>query len=311
MSSPSKTSFISPRRILIIAQSTVTQLVRMKVFYFLIPIALAFIGLQFFDAFWFNGPETMLPEQELRFHKNLCMGTMMLFTSLFAVVSTALLIPRDIEDRTLYTILCKPVPRLDYLVGKLFGVIAVVFIAILVMDLLMVATLHFRAEQVSAQLTEYLSTVRNFPESEVAKAQAEIAAHGPTINLQYGVLAHFLKACVIAAVALLISTFSSSTLFTIATSVMIWIIGAFQSIARDGLFQSENFGDDPSLPEKILTTLISLVFPDFQLYEAISDGAVRAQEILPSDVGQIVGFTALYIGIYTVLSWFVFSDKEF
>ena len=127
------TSFFSPRRAVIIALSTVTQLVRMKVFYFLAPIALLFVGLQFFDVFWYEGPEASQPQQELMMHKNLCLGTMMLFSSLFAIVSTALLIPGDIEDRTLYTILCKPVPRLDYLVGKLLGVISVIFVAMLVM----------------------------------------------------------------------------------------------------------------------------------------------------------------------------------
>ena len=310
MSSSATTSFFSLSRVLIIAQSTVTQLVRMKVFYFLAPIALLFLGLQFFDVFWYEGPEALMPEQELRMHKNLCLGTMMLFSALFAIVSTALLIPGDIEDRTLYTILCKPVPRLDYLVGKLLGVIAVIFIAMLVMDLLLVATLHFRTEQKLVEMTEYMKSI-GYPDREIKAGRAEIAAHGPTVLLQFGVLAHFFKACVIAAVALLISTFSTSTLFTIATSVMIWIIGAFQSIMRDGIFADPSLGETPGWADRILETLISVLFPDFQLFEAISDAAARAENVLPSDMWQLGGLTAMYVGIYVVLSWFVFSDKEF
>ena len=310
MSSSATTSFFSLSRVLIIAQSTVTQLVRMKVFYFLAPIALLFLGLQFFDVFWYEGPEALMPEQELRMHKNLCLGTMMLFSALFAIVSTALLIPGDIEDRTLYTILCKPVPRLDYLVGKLLGVIAVTFIAMLVMDLLLVATLHFRTEQKLVEMTEYMKSI-GYPDREIKAGRAEIAAHGPTVLLQFGVLAHFFKACVIAAVALLISTFSTSTLFTIATSVMIWIIGAFQSIMRDGIFADPSLGETPGWADRILETLISVLFPDFQLFEAISDAAARAENVLPSDMWQLGGLTAMYVGIYVVLSWFVFSDKEF
>ena len=42
MSRRASISFFSLRRILIVAQSTVTQLVRMKVFYFLAPIAPGF-----------------------------------------------------------------------------------------------------------------------------------------------------------------------------------------------------------------------------------------------------------------------------
>ncbi len=304
------TSFFSLRRAGIIALSTVTQLVRMKVFYFLAPIALLFVGLQFFDVFWYEGPEASQPQQELMMHKNLCLGTMMLFSSLFAIVSTALLIPGDIEDRTLYTILCKPVPRLDYLVGKLLGVISVIFVAMLVMDILMVVTLHYRTQAVSAELGEYLGAI-GWGEEEVRQGQAEVASHGPSLILQYGVLAHFFKASIIAAVALLISTFSTSTLFTIASSVMIWIIGAVQSLAREGLFTKGEYGVEPGMVDRILGTIISLVFPDFQLFESVSDGAARAMEIGVFDMLNLGGLTFFYIAIYTVLSWFVFSDKEF
>ncbi|MDB4624277.1 ABC transporter permease [Akkermansiaceae bacterium] len=304
------TSFFSPRRAGIIALSTVTQLVRMKVFYFLAPIALLFVGLQFFDVFWYEGPEASQPQQELMMHKNLCLGTMMLFSSLFAIVSTALLIPGDIEDRTLYTILCKPVPRLDYLVGKLLGVISVIFVAMLVMDILMVVTLHYRTQAVSAKLGEYLGAI-GWGEEEVRQGQAEVVSHGPSLILQYGVLAHFFKASIIAAVALLISTFSTSTLFTIASSVMIWIIGAVQSLAREGLFTKGEYGVEPGMVDRILGTIISLVFPDFQLFESVSDGAARAMEIGVFDMLHLGGLTFFYIAIYTVLSWFVFSDKEF
>ena len=310
MSDRSETSFFSLRRAGIIALSTVTQLVRMKVFYFLAPIALLFVGLQFFDVFWYEGPEASQPQQELMMHKNLCLGTMMLFSSLFAIVSTALLIPGDIEDRTLYTILCKPVPRLDYLVGKLLGVISVIFVAMLVMDILMVVTLHYRTQAVSAELGEYLGAI-GWGEEEVRQGQAEVVSHGPSLILQYGVLAHFFKASIIAAVALLISTFSTSTLFTIASSVMIWIIGAVQSLAREGLFTKGEYGVEPGMVDRILGTIISLVFPDFQLFESVSDGAARVMEIGVFDMLHLGGLTFFYIAIYTVLSWFVFSDKEF
>lgn len=310
MSQISSPSFISPRRVWIIAQSTVTQLVRMKVFYFLAPVALLFVGLQFFDAIWYEGPDALVPAQELRMHKNICLGTMMIFGVMFAIVSTALLIPRDIEDRTLYTILCKPVPRMDYLLGKLFGVILVIFIAMAVMDALMVATLHFRAEAKLAQAAESMRAI-GYPEREVEAGLAELASHGPTVTLQFGVLAHFLKAAVIAAVALLISTFSTSTLFTIATSVMVWVIGAFQSIARDGLFNDVSSSEIPTAADRIVGTIVSVIFPDFQLFEAIADAAARAENIVQADLIQLGGLAGLYVGIYVVLSWFVFRDKEF
>jgi len=41
----------------------------------------------------------------------------------YSIAATALLLPRDVEDRTLYTILSKPVPRIEYLLGRLVGVL--------------------------------------------------------------------------------------------------------------------------------------------------------------------------------------------
>ena len=194
--------------------------------------------------------------------------------------------------------------------GKLLGVISVIFVAMLVMDILMVVTLHYRTQAVSAELGEYLGAI-GWGEEEVRQGQAEVVSHGPSLILQYGVLAHFFKASIIAAVALLISTFSTSTLFTIASSVMIWIIGAVQSLAREGLFTKGEYGVEPGMVDRILGTIISLVFPDFQLFESVSDGAARVMEIGVFDMLHLGGLTFFYIAIYTVLSWFVFSDKEF
>ena len=62
--------------------------------------------------------------------KDVSLGAMSIFTWLLAVLATAMLLPKDIEDRTLYTILAKPVPRFEYLLGKLLGVLALLFVAL-------------------------------------------------------------------------------------------------------------------------------------------------------------------------------------
>lgn len=279
-------------------------------FYFLLPVAALFVAIQFFNPPWYDGPEAAQPEQELQMHKNLCLGAMMLFGALFAIVSTALLIPRDIEDRTLYTILCKPVPRLDYLIGKLLGVMAVIAIAMLAMDLLLIITLKYRTDSLLAMLEPFLQQ-REWPQELIEKKLAEVASHGPTITLQYAVLAYFLKASVVAAIALLISTFSTSTLFTIASTTMVYIIGAAQSIAREGLFDRGGLAEDSGAIGKVLATIVSLIFPDFQLFDSIAEAATRAAAVTSQDILHLSGLSFFYLAIYVVLSWFIFSDKEF
>ena len=88
-------------RVLAITVNTLTELTRLKVFYVLLVFALLLIGSSMFMAqFTF--------QQEFQILKDISLGAMSIFTSLLAIVATARLIPQDIEDRTVYTILAKP-----------------------------------------------------------------------------------------------------------------------------------------------------------------------------------------------------------
>ena len=90
------------RRIAAITANTFTELTRLKIFYVLLLFALLLIGNSIFMA-------QMTFQQEFQVLKDIALGAMSIFTSLLAVVATARLIPQDIEDRTVYTILAKPV----------------------------------------------------------------------------------------------------------------------------------------------------------------------------------------------------------
>ena len=106
-------------RVAAITGNTFTELVRLKVFYFLLIFALLLIANSLFMA-------RLSFQQEFQVLKDVSLGAMNIFSSLLAIVATAQLIPRDLEDRTIYTILAKPVPRHEYLMGKLAGVLLLV-----------------------------------------------------------------------------------------------------------------------------------------------------------------------------------------
>ena len=54
-----------------------------------------------------------------------------------------------------------------------------------------------------------------------------------TANLVPGIVIIYLKAAVCAALTLLLSTFASSSIFTIIVSVVVYLIGHVQPIARE------------------------------------------------------------------------------
>ncbi|MGB0774577.1 MAG: ABC transporter permease [Akkermansiaceae bacterium] len=297
--------FFSPARIMVIASNTFTQLVRMKVFYFLAIFALLVVAASFIEFPWSRTTENSA-EQELIVLKSTAMGTMTIFSILFAIAATALLIPKDLEDRTLYTILSKPVPRLDYLMGKLLGVLILIALSLLILNILLSIILHFRTTDLL--FTEVQNAKQQgMPQDYIADRVMAIKQQGVTWSFQAGIAAMFFKAMIMASIALLISTFSSSTLFTIIISVVVYFIGHFTADARDQWLDGMK---QTSVTMKYASQLIALVFPDFQIYNIV-DSTIQGTKVPQGVFSRLVTLTFLYTAIYTVLSWFTFRKKEF
>ena len=125
-SAASAHKLFSFRRTGAIAGNTFRDLVRQKVFYFMIVFALILIGMSLFLV-------TLSFQGQLQTLMDVSLGAMSVFSMFLAILSTAMLLPKDMEDRTLYTILAKPVARFEYLLGKLCGVAAMLTVAMVLM----------------------------------------------------------------------------------------------------------------------------------------------------------------------------------
>src|SRR5947209_4795293 len=212
----------SPARIFAITTNTLTNLTRQKVFYVVLIFALFLIGSSVFMArFTF--------QQEFQILKDISLGAMSILSSLLAIVATARLIPQDIEDRTVYTILAKPVPRFEYLLGKLFGVLLLLAINIALMSALFVVVLYVRERTV---LNETLRQMSRAPGEQLDAAVNAIRAAGLNIDILTGVAVIYLKACLLAALTLFVSTFATTNIFTVVVMVFVYFIGHLQEIGR-------------------------------------------------------------------------------
>lgn len=293
---------LNPRRIAVLAVNTFTQLVRMKVFYFLAIFAMVVIGANSLDL-----PTNLAPEnsgiQILYAIKNTSLGSMGLFSLVLAVVATGLLLPKDVEDRTLYTILAKPVPRLDYLIGKFLGVTSLIFVSLLVMDLLMVGVLQLRTSEVVG-VRDHFADHAGYPPEMRERFLDEARSLGPTWDLQGAVLVVFMRSAVMAAVALLLSTFSTSTLFTAVVGFMVLFVGFFQADARDYYFSGSG------ILGRIGSGAMSVVLPDLQLYNVV-DAIIEGKPLEAAVLLKIAGVTLFYCVVYTFVSWIIFARKEF
>lgn len=290
-----KYAAFSPSRICTLAGATVTQLVRMKILVFLLLFCVVVVAAGF--AF-----PVLNPEQQLKLLKDVSFGALQIFSLVIGIVATALLLPRDLEDRTLYTILSKPVPRHEYLLGKLLGVLALIGAGLLVMDVAFSLVLWLREELLLAQILAGLKV--QTPEA-VAQVQDLVGKQGLTWNLHLGVLAVFLKAAVVTALALMVSCFASSTLFTVVVTFCIVIIGHGQGLLREYFLQ----GKMEPVVEKGLSALLAILTPDLGIFDVI-DNVVNGQVVSWGSAGYMTGIALTYITGYMVVSHLLFVEKE-
>lgn len=295
----------SLQRLTALAATTFIQLVRMKVFLFLLFFLILFLGantLRFSDIL---GPETEGGEQ-LTLMKESTLGVMRLFCLIFSICATALLIPRDGEDRIIYTILCKPVPRWEYLAGKLLGVMAVIFTVVVCMDVLFSLVLEWRIDAILLEEKAHLSTLPNLSAEEAALYLDRIAAKGATINLQLGIATLILESLLLCSITLLLSVFSTSTIFSIVIAFCIYVVGLFQEEIRNLLFGSLETGTW----QQTGRFLLSIIFPDFRMF-SIMDSAISGKTIPAGIFGKIAGITIAYMVMYLSVASLIFKRKEF
>jgi hypothetical protein len=283
------------RRIAAITGNTLTELTRLKVFYVLLLFALVLIGNSIFMAqFTF--------QQEFQVLKDIGLGAMSLFTSLLAIVATARLLPQDVEDRTVYTILAKPVTRFEYLAGKLAGVLLLLAISLLVMGALFFLVLSFREHTVLRETAQQMSAA---PSEQVADALRAVRTSAFNPNLFSGIAVIYLKGCLLASLTLFVSTFATSTIFTIVVMVFVYFIGHLQAIAREYWLQTNGAG----WITRIFLALVALLFPDLQTFNLVDD-VVAGTAIPLALLAKTATLGIFYTGFYLLLAWSVFYRKE-
>ncbi len=279
-------------RIGAIASNTLLELIRLKVFYLLLLFAMLMIGSSLFMV-------KLTFQEQFQMLKDVSLGAMSIFSWLLAVLATAMVLPKDLEDRTLYTILAKPVPRFEYLLGKLLGLIALLAIATLLMTGLFLLVLFVREQTVLAE------TARSLPPAQVPAALEEIRRSTFNINLVPGIVSIFLKSALCASLTLFISTFSSSWIFTVLVSHLVYVIGHLQGIARQYWLEEQI----PSVATKIFLAVVALFFPDLQLFSLVDDIAVGTA--VPTLLfWKTFGLGLMYTVIYLLGGYFMFAKRE-
>ncbi|GMU92428.1 MAG: hypothetical protein AMXMBFR4_14860 [Candidatus Hydrogenedentota bacterium] len=113
---------------------------------FLILSILVIFGSQFITAFLTtsNVADASQSDLDVKLIKDICVTAIAIFGVLITIFISASVVPTELENKVIYTILSKPVRRFQYLLGKFVGVQLIVLINLALMGALFLVALYFK-----------------------------------------------------------------------------------------------------------------------------------------------------------------------
>ena len=262
------------QRILAIAGNTFRETIRDKILYNLILFALIMIfsSLVLGQLTLGNDDKVIL---------DLGLASISIFGTMIAIFIGTGLVYKEIEKRTVYALLAKPVRRHELIVGKYFGLVFTLLVNTLIMTVGIVLALLY------AGGADPWSYVRILP----------------------AVLMIFLSLCLVTALALFFSTFSTPVLSVLFT-LFLWIIGNFGNDLK-------NFGAElNSAALEWLCRVLYYAIPNFSNFYML-DGryvlqvAGYSQTANPMAVAGVVFYCTVYAALILSLSVVIFRRRDF
>jgi len=169
-----------------IAFNTFKEAIRDKILYLLLFFALICIVFSRILALLTVG-------DRIKIIKDVGLASLSLFGALMAILIGTGLVYKEIEKKTIYTLLSKPIHRSQFLLGKFFGLVLTLFIMLFLMSIIFLALIFFHTFKIDWQML-------------------------------VAILFVFLELCLITAVALLFSCFSTPILSSVF-SLAFYLIG--------------------------------------------------------------------------------------
>ncbi len=260
-------------RILAIARNTFRENIRDKVLYNLILFALIMIlsSLALGQLTLGNEHRALL---------NLGLSSISVIGTLIAIFIGIGLVFKELEKRTVYALIAKPVRRCELVLGKYLGLLFTLLVNVAIMAAGLQAALLF------AGRIGWGAHWRIFP----------------------GVYLIFLSLAMATALALLFSTFSTPALSALFT-FFLWIAGHF---GKD----LQSLGEiAESAPIRFVCNILYYALPNFALFGVDSRSVLRdAGYFRPLDPGFVLGATlycVLYCAIVVSISIAVFQRRDF
>lgn len=253
------------RRMLSIAANTFRETVRNKVLYVILAFALVIIGLSWFLADLSMGDFS-------RIVADVGLACIHLFGVLIAIFLGISLVSQELDRKTIYLILSRPVPRWEFVLGKAAGLCATVF------------------------LTTAITGATLFGVHAAYSQQAEVGILLASAGI-------FLELVLLVCIATLFSSFTTPTLSAMFT-LAFFLIGHLS----EGLYRAET--QLKSAAAKGVASVLFHIMPNLENFNwknGVVYGEVRSAALLLPAIGYLV----LYGSAVLLLACLLFTRKDF
>lgn len=246
-----------------IAANVVREAIRQKIIYVTVLFTLALFAV-----------EPMLPSFKvglrIQLFDDIALGIAYLAIGVIAVALSVNQVPGEIEKRTIYNVLSKPVGRRDFLIGKYFGILVVLLACSLLMGF----------------------SIFGFTFGYFGKV---------SYGILQGTAMSFLEGALLAAFSIFISTFATPSV-TVFICIFFYFVGHVKNDALDTLVNGSGLGRALGLALKYLLPSLE----NFNVNEAVARGVI----LKPFLIAELLLYAALFVAIFLTGASLMLARKE-
>jgi len=261
-----------------IALSVFRESVRDKILYNLVFFAVMMIAVSYLLS-------QLTAGQDMKVIKDLGLAAMSLFGLFIAVFIGIGLVSKEVEKRSIYALLAKPIRRHEFIVGKYLGLVLTLFVNLSIMAIAYYAVLGAVA----------------WVDGSWFRPHWEAPALDPALLKAIAMI--FLQLAIVVAIALFFSTFSSPMLAA-ALTFGLYIVGHFNADLKnfDRVIDSK--------PIAYLARALYYVLPNLAPLDVKND-VVHAVHVPAAFLLLNTAYSVVYVSILVSAAAFVFTRRDF
>ena len=263
-----------------IAWTTGKEAVSQPLFYVILAAGAFLLVLFLFLPYYTFGEDVKVVEEN-------GLTLVMVLSIILALWTASTTIAEEIEGRTALTVLCKPISRREFILGKFLGILGPVVILFIILGSIFLCSVSYKVM--------YDARETALPDPTWLQCQGEV------IQIAPGLLLALMEAVVMTAVSVAIST-RLPMLPNLVLCGSIYVLGHLvPMLARSAV------GQMPMVP--FVADLLATVLPvldHFNIYGAIATG----QPVAPAYLAWAAAYCALYCGVALLLALLLFEDRD-